>query len=564
MLTHTEGAIRLEVDQDNAVISLVSQKDGKRFGAITELEKLNGFRKFATEARKASIAAEIIDPVRNLCFDAIKQEHISEPTVINAGNLNSLKEFKLQLDYLKDNIEFTEDTLRRLSSGEVANDCCDLLNDWIGKIILSIRTTIAKMVRGEETKGFISDNLFEKKVPKWAYDKLAKGELARGGLTSVELIFFPRDPRKGIYYTVREMTDDRFSNKHDWLLQSSQYQFNVLRNADLLKEACNVKEKISFTSESDTIGSALRGEKVFLTAPQFNKESFLDDKASKINLLGLASFATPKLAINTLLNVGLAFQTAHFRTADVGRDFWAKLYPSIDFFSDAGKKKGFVTLINEANDISPSKECFEWNSGKKDIFKAILPAMAGISTDSKILVDLLGMFDTFTKVREIVHAVPAKAEEKTLDGRSILAHARAEVKAAPGYTRPASSSDSYTDVYEAIFPDGSKERSEASALYKKMRIDPDSLQKTLKPSTQSHFSDLSKPGIQVVEMFRKHDKLSFLADPVKDWLCGFSTRKIQSVAALFVRAQFADLTGLEEVDTQEPVEESRFEEDDNY
>lgn len=547
ILTQVEGKIRLEIDQDNTIVSLVQQNGDKRFGSIAEIERLNGFRKFTNDAKKASIAAEIIDPVRMLCFDAIKVEDINEPTVINQGALASLKEFKLQLDYLEENIEFSEDTFRRLASESIATDLCDILNDWMGKIIVSIRTTIAMIVRGEDTKGFVSESLFGKSVPKWAYDKLAKGSLAKLGLVSVETVFFPRDPRKGIYFTVKELASDAFARNHTWLLRNSQYQRWVLTNTDLLKEACNAKENISFTSESDPVGTALRNEKVYLSRVAYDKDVFLNDRATKINLLGNASFASPKLAFVTLMNLGLAYQTGHFKTSDIARDFYAKLYPDVDFTSEGARKKGPASIILEGGNVSPMDEVFQWNAAWKQLFLAIAPAMMGVAHNSPLMERLNQGYEHFAPIPAATEAAPATLAVKNKEG-TITAPAKAEVVAEPGYSRPTKSEYEFSDFHDVTPIETAADRTLAKSMFAKMKIDDVSLQKTGKVNRAPGLTDLGQTGAKTVKLFRDDPKLAFLADPVKDWLRGFSTKRIQAVAAKFVSAQFHEITGLDDDD----------------
>lgn len=559
VLAQTRATVRVSIDQDNSSVGLFDA-EGERFGTMSELEKLMGFRKFIVDLRKKTVVDQVMDPIRDHLYNITKSVgDVDEPSIIQSGVLAYVKEIETYVDNLKENFEFIGGIYRTAETA-FQRDLFDISGHWIRVITQILSSLLQSIIRGKDVKGKLSDLLFKASIPKWAFDKLARTEIAFLQTLDPCKIFYPKDNRKGLSLTVREISSKDFVKDEliRFLLKNSQYQVKLFENEALLKAAFKLKEEdtISFISESDTLGVSLRGEKVILAPAELNEDWILTNRETKLNQFASnPSFATPKAALKSILEMGLAFQTGDFRTADNIGNFWSVLYPDLDFIKGVNAKRNYFAVIKEAQSPDPLHEVYSFNPLRKALFKELIPILLQIKGSSPVAKLLTTHY---------AGAIPdvsrrfAKAERRDADNKIILA----AVEARDGYLRPADCSWSEPPELISLMTNeivGSVATAERDRFARLMRIDKISLKKEAKVNRQAKLSSLTRAGDKLLKNMLSNARTEYLVDPVRDWLQGFTSRAFQAIAANLVDAQFDVFFDRNEEDDnpvtgEEPVE----------
>jgi len=561
VLAQTRATVRVSIDQDNATVGLFDA-EGDRFGTISELEKLLGFRKFILDLRKKTVVDQVMDPIRNHLYNIGKNSGIDEPAIIQSGVLAYVKEIETFVDNLKENFEFISG-IYRTAETPFQRDLFDISGHWIRAIAQILLSLLEQVIRGKDVKGKLSDLLLSAYVPKWAFDKLARTEVAYLQTLDPCKIFYPKDNRKGISLTVREIANNDFIQNGliRYLLQNSRYQVELFRNEALLKAAFKLKadETISFVSESDTLGVSLRGEKVILTPAKFDEDWILTNRETKLNqFVSNPSFANPKAALKTLLEMGLAFQTGDFRTADQVGNWWSVLYPDLDFVKGVNAKRNYFAVVKESKDNDPLTQVYSFNNLRKALFKDLIPILLQVKGSSAIAKEMQSLYSR--SMPEVAFQYPRK-EVKNDDG-SIKEPA---IPQRDGYKRPLDCHWDDTPLVVRLLTqkvDGVREMDECNHYAELLRIDKGSLKKEAKPNRQAKLSSLTRAGDKLLTSMARNSRTEYLIDPVRDWLQGFTSRAFQAIAANLVDAQF-DVFFDRNEDVPDPITDDKSVDDDN-
>jgi hypothetical protein len=547
--------VNLRINADQCIVTIVNEDDGKRVCTIADILRINGFRKFAMDQKKISEASTILDPVADRFFNAFTMicadKEMAEfmPPQIQSGPIAALKDANV----ITGNLLKNDEALGKMSKVNTKGDSrtlIDMMRNWISKTLEIYASLYIEICKGQDTKGFLAEELFAQKIPKWAFDKFSRTDLNKIAGQDIRRLFFPVDVRKGIFFTVHELSSEEFRSDHLWLTRFSDYQIRVINSAELVKLIAKGEAAVSFTNESDAIGTALRSEKVIITPHWFGVDFNIEPRTKKLNnFCANPDFSTPRQGLRTVLEFGLAIQTGDFRIPDMVGDFLVPLTKptvTLDFVKNVTSKRNFFKVLHE--NIGKTEPCL-YNlyrlSGESihKLVNALLPLLLRISLTGPVAQALLS--STYMDLT-------------TTDEEGNPSYLAAAMTSADStVTIPLSEHvrfDSLTAKVET--DDDRKLRAKvvsAAAL---------PTGKQLKKTKGQKFSQLTTTAKAIVKTIEAEKSLRYLADPVGVWLQGFTSDVIQNVAASLVAAQFGSLLDDFEPDDDSSDEEATDDEDD--
>lgn len=536
ILTQSKTYVGLRVEPDGAHVRIMDSRTNEAVGNLGDLERLQGFRNFVTMVKKQSNHNTALEPVRTIAFNAFKKlknaDGSFEPTLFTPGAIQSLKAIDAETDNLMENSEFL-DSLFRTCSTDYEKNLLIILKLWTQSIVGEIVALVDRIVSGQETKGFMTDALFNAGVPKWAYDKLAKTELAMLQQTDVRYIFFPRaDFRKGITYTVREIASAAFRGKvqNTYLLRGSQFAVAVISTPSILKVVGGAETDVSLDSETDKVGLELRNEKVCISPPEWSEDTFVDPRITKpLMFCGNPSLLSARESLKTVLDFGLGFQTMDLKTVDPVGNVLAGAFPqptqNLKEISKA-KRGNLVAVAKGEPDFEAVLESyFNFEAGKRDHFKDLITTVIGIKPTHALTVEILRAFDILNTAKTAAVAAAAVPDAAPL----------------PTPINPGEDVFKQAWLGYSTTPETQAAKEEWKDFLESVRLDPDYLEPKKAASKATKYLALIKSSKELVAQIRADEKIGFLAEHISTWLGGFSVAQYQQVGASFVAAQFDQL-----------------------
>jgi hypothetical protein len=536
--------VTLKINADQCIVTITNDGDGKRVCTIADILRINGFRKFAMDQKKISEASSILDPVLDRFFNAFKlvrtETEMADflPPQIQSGPIAAMKDANIVISNLLKN----DEALGKMSKVNTKGNSrilIDLLRNWISKTLEIYASLYVKICKGQDTKGFLAEEIFVQKIPKWAFDKFSRTDLNKVAGQDIRRLFFPIDIRKGIYFTVREMDNDDFLDEHKWVLKYSQYQINIVKSPEVISDLARSETEISFTNESDPVGTALRSEKVLLTPHWFGMDFNIEPRTKKLhNFCANPDFSTPRQALRTVLEFGLAIQTGDFKIPRMIEDFLNPLTLSIkriDFVKNVTSKRNFFKVLAENGARTEACIVAQYKLEGENTLKlsrSLVPLLMRVGVESAAV-------QTF--ITESALCVPAAGSDGTI-------------------RYPAMALNDSTESITVTL----QEHDRFDSLIAKIETTPDiKLQgevitaaalpkgKQLKKTKTQKFSQLTPASSKIVKIIEREKSLQYLAEPVASWLQGFTNDVVQDVAADLVAAQFGTLLNEFESDNED-------------
>jgi len=310
-----------------------------------------------------------------------------------------------------------------------------------------------------------------------------------------------------------------------------------LRYASLVKKLAKSETEISFTNESDPIGTALRSEKVLLTPHWFGLDFNIEPRTKKLNNFCVnPDFSTPRQAIRSVLEFGLAIQTGDFRIPNMVEDFlkpMTKAAGSVDFVKNITAKRNYFKVLQEHG--GKTEAClisqYKLEPATHELARQMIPLLLRINPVGSLATSLAigGDLDT------------TQDEDGTESKPLVAGYFEKEPPSQPLLERTAFESLN-AKIETSADRSLQKEVVAAAAL-------PTS--KQIKKTKGNKFSNLTVNGRRAVKSVRDEKSIEYLAEPVTTWLQGFTTDVIQDVAADLVVAQFGTLLNSFESDDED-------------
>jgi len=556
--------LRIEIDGNNqAATTLVDSSTGRIAGTIADIKKIAGFRKFAADEKKVSAANSIMNPIEDKITRATQQVRTEAgqgnflPAKLSPGAMEAIKDSNTRVSILLKNRRVLE------NAAPVAPDeqkgVIAALRNWIAKSLEVHAALVKHAIRGGEIKGHLSEALFTARVPAWVHGRLTSVNLETFSGGDYRRFLFPADAKKGICFTVREITTATFRTHNEWVLEFSNVQVSILEDQALLRAMFNSQADIDFANEADPIGSLLRGEKVLLTPIFFSAEYLFEPKArnKSSSFAQNPDFSNPRAALRTVIETVVAIQTFEIRTSDQVATIWSPLTEglALNFRENINAKRNLfrVALDGPAETESRIRALYTFGNDKAELLERALFYIGfripPTSTIARAFFNAIG-FAVATTSTETWAQTPLNSVIVQRGTNSVgVASAAPMAELTPtlhNLLSPAIATGAEQDLKAEVV------RSAGT------RAGPTNKKKGAQKGPSS-LTALSLPSLRVTKKLK--GDLEFLRVPVEEWLRGFMTISLQNAAAGLVDAQLDSLFEVEGDSDDSDGEDPEAEED---
>jgi len=539
ILVDSGNKIQVEIDGSNNVSVIFVNRKGDQVGSVKDIERIAGFRKFANDEKKASVAESIMAPIEAKMTRAVELQRTETgdagytPPKLAPAMLEALKDSNKRVQMLLENRRILE-TARGNKPAE-QQGVVEALVRWINQCLEVHAAYVRRIVAGGEIKGFLSESLFVNRVPSWVHQRLTSSNLATMTGGDVRRFLFPADARKGVSVTVRELANPAFRAANAWLLQYSNLQIAVISNGALIRAIANSQADISFENEADVVGTSLRNEKVVVTPHWFGVEYLFEPKSrgKGSSFTQNPDFSTPKAGLRSIMETLVAVQTFDIRTSDQVSSIWGPIAAGldIDFRTNVNARRNLfrVALDAETQISGRIKALFAVANQQAEIlFRALVQIGLRMTPTSVIYGALMGGIDFQTREDTTTElwTENLRTSAVRIDGLDLDAE-NPRVQAA--------TSAMHDTLHRPIVTGGENDLRTRVVEASGTRA----LRGGKKKSQNVNLSSLSKEARTVAKKFT--DDLAFLKKPLEEWLRGFATESMQIAAARLVEAQMDSL-----------------------
>lgn len=545
ILSDSGCVIQITLSPDNqAVTNIVDEESRKRIGGLADISRLAGFRKFATDERKKSSVSEVLYPIEEKAFRVYEQIILDAPGTpakkLGAVSIAALKDSNSAVEILLANRKIIEPKLT--DSSESVKATAKTMIAWIEHGLVTNTQLVSKIIKGEDFKGFIYDNLFSLSVPKWGYDKLSRTKLAEIEGFDFRRVLFPADAKKGLAFTVRELRSANMRARNSFVLSYSGFQKQLVSDHSMLQLICATSEPVEIDNEASVYGTQLRNEKVLITAPYYDLEFLFGGKArGKYSSFSVKpDYSSPRNSLRSIVEAVLCVQSFEMQLSDQKTEVWEKiaLGLSVNFKDNISAKRNlFAVAIESKTILAPRIESiYKLESHmSRALFYEWVRIVGRFTTDSALLAKIkimLGITDeSLTPENRIVADVDSDSETYAMSmicpNRPVFAPVTGMMKK----IETASDQLAFKSFRNAI---GTAELGGPKK----------------KKSKGTSVTELGPESKLAIAKISKNDRCRFLKEPIEEWLRGFVSKKLQAAAAGIVLAQFDSLLD-EDLDSDE-------------
>lgn len=334
VLNDVHGLIRIDIGADNfARVIVVDEESGNKIGTLKDIERIAKFRRFIEEEKKITKNLDILGPIEGRLVNAFKGliaqkdwVDLTFPT-ISATQLVVLKESERKTRRLEANRDFLVSYMKERKFAPHEEDICIQIHSWVIGSLEANAKLYEWVLTGADSVNKMSDELFAQVVPAWAYKRLSQMNLTL--LTDMRRVVFPQNTRAGVQFTVKELMNDGFRNRHIKLLSHSGFQIRLLHDGAGLKTVLNLPE-IPNLKDSKSLKLQdlewLVDFPILVSPAWFGIEYLFEPKAKgKIPDFDPPKYSTPQSTLKSIVHAIVSMQVFEFRTDQQIGEVWDKL-----------------------------------------------------------------------------------------------------------------------------------------------------------------------------------------------------------------------------------------------
>jgi hypothetical protein len=335
VLNDTKAKLRIEIGADNfAHVSVVDEESGDKIGTLGDIERIAKFRRFIEEERKITKNLDILGPIEGRLVNAFKHliaqkewKDLSFPN-IRADQIVALKESERRTRRLSANKEILLAYMKDKPKMDPQEyEICSYILNWLIGSLEANAKLYEWVLTGADSIEKLSDEIFSQVVPAWSYKRLSQMNFAL--ITDMRRVVFPQNTRSGVHFSVKEILNRGFRNRHLSLLACSGFQLKLLGDPKSLKTALNLQVEPNLENVHSLEAQDLKWLADFpiLVSPLwFGIEYLFEPKAKgKVPDFDLPKYSTPQSTLKSIVSAMVSMQVFEFRTDQQIGEIWDRL-----------------------------------------------------------------------------------------------------------------------------------------------------------------------------------------------------------------------------------------------
>lgn len=552
--------IRVEIGgSGQATTTLIDVRSGKESGTIQDIERIAGFRRFAIDEKKQSLAAMAILPIEDRITRVVQSARDSAgsetflPEKFGPQVIQTLKDSDKTVRVILENRKVIENVYP--IAADEQKPALRMLGNWVSKALEAHALLTTAATLGQETKGFLAQKLFELALPKWGYDRVCLKDFGASSITDYRRVIFPADSKKGIVFTVRELADKRMREENAYVLGNSAVQIKLVTDPEVMKSLFQVESAPAFDNEADQLGTSLRGEKILLSPLYYGIDYMFEPKTrGKLSSFSqLPDLTEPKAILRSVTEAWVQVQCLETRTGTQVGSIWDPLRTGLSNF-------------NYKDNVSMKRNLFAVSLENKTVLEERVKSIVFCSSDSaramvRNLLSIALRVGGNHNICKVMFSVIGCAKPVEVTKEGFAPSGTTLVKG------PASAAGKATDppvpatmIWNGVSRPISSDEDKAlrKLVAKKTGLLDTTIPKKKKGAKAPHLGILGKRAKKMLE--RLTDDQRFLEVGLTDFFRRFTDSNLQDVAVRLVEAQLDDVL-LQEDDVKPVLEDDEFDQD---